>query len=229
MQKNEIRALIFNVLPKYAQGSEYHKEVVDRAIEKAINQLYTETFLRDPLSINRYVKRFGTVTAIAVSQDAVAGIYYVPYTALGTDPMGDHIMPVPLPDSASGVRRIMTVAQSTGVKFFPISQVEMDLMAGSSFTKTVTDKIWYVTTQDRVEFYGMTSAIATAGVRMDVLIGFSDYSETDDILIPENPSITTSGQKSESATFTDLVLGILGIIRPQETVDDNQLTTQTKQ
>jgi len=76
MQKNEIRSLIYNLLPRYSQGAEYHKEVIDRAIEKAINQLYTETFLRDPLSIQRYTKRFGTTAPITVSQDAIAGIYY---------------------------------------------------------------------------------------------------------------------------------------------------------
>jgi hypothetical protein len=206
MVKAEIRSLIKNLLHKYSEGSEYHNEVVDRAIEKVISQLYTETFLREPLSLQRYCKRFGTVTPIVVSYDASAEIYYSNY------PTG--VMPVPMPDKASGVRRITTVAQG-GLTFLPMDQREMELVGSGSYYGSVTDKIGYVVTQDRIEYYGMTVAIATAGVRMDVLCPFSDYADTDQVLIPEMPS--ASGD-----TFTDMVLKILSVIRPQETVDDNQ-------
>lgn len=210
MQKNEIRSLIKNTLPKYAQGSEYHDEVVNRAIEKAINQLYTETFLRDPHSIQRYVKRF---TAVAVSYDATALIYYSSFPTDTVSGVSITIMPVPLPDKASGIRRISTVAQG-GITFFPMDQREMELVSDSIFVNSVNTKIGYVVTQDRVEYYNMDVATATAGVRMDILVPFSDYDETDQILIPEMPE---SGGK----TFTDMVLAILGVIIPQETIDDN--------
>jgi len=213
MTKQEIRSLIFNLLPKYSQGAEYHKEVIDSAIEDVIKQLYLETFARAPLSIQRYVKRFGTVTPITVSLDASAGIYYSSYSSLGTG-----VMPLSLPDKSSGVRRVTTVAQA-GVKFFPMDQRELELVNDSYFS-TVTDKIGYVVTQDRVEYWGMTAAIANAGVRMDCLIGFSDYGDTDQILIPDIPE----GQNNEGKTFEFRVLTTLGVIRPQETKDDN-LTT----
>ena len=211
MQKNEIRSVIYNLLPRYMQGAEYHKEVIDRAIEKAINQLYTETFLRDPLSIQRYTKRFGTITPITVSSDATAGIYYSNY------PTG--VQPVPLPDKAAGVRRVTTPAQG-GIKFYPLDIREFELITSGSYYSLASGIIGYVPTRERVEYYGMTAAIVATGVRMDLLVPFSDYAETDQILIPENPN-------ADGETFTDMVLKILGVIRPVETKDDNVTTIET--
>jgi hypothetical protein len=212
MTKQEIRSLIKNLVPKYAQGAEYHDEVVDRAIEKVVSQLYTETFLRDPHSLQRYVKRYGGGgTTIAVALDGNAGIYYSNY------PTG--VNPIPIPDKASGVRRISTKVQG-GVTFYPMDQREMDFIYNTVYTSSVNDKIGYVPTQDRVEYYAMTAAIAALGVRMDLLVPFSDYADTDQVLIPEMPD-------NEGKSFTDKVLEILGVIKPIETVDDN-LTTPTE-
>jgi len=206
MTKQEIRSLVKNILPKFSQGSEYHSEVLDRAIEKVISQLYTETFLRDPHSLQRYVKRYGGGgTPVAVSYDGNATIYYSNY------PTG--INPIPIPDKASGVRRISTKAQ-TGTTFYPMDQREMDLIYNSINTSSVNNKIGYVVTQDRIEYYAMTAAIAAVGVRMDILVPFSDYADTDQVLIPEMPD-------SDGTSFTDMVLKILVVIQPQETTDDN--------
>jgi hypothetical protein len=213
MTKQELRSLIKNLLPKYSQGAEYHNEVIDRAIEDVIKQLYLETFARAPLSIQRYTKRFGTTSPITVSYDSNAGLYYSSYSSLGSG-----VMPLSLPDKASGVRRVATVAQA-GVKFYPMDIRELELVADSYFS-TVTDKIGYVVTQDRVEYFGMTAAIANAGVRMDCIIGFSDYADTDQILIPDIPE----GQTNDGKTFEFRVLTTLGVVRPQETKDDNITT-----
>lgn len=213
MTKAEIRSLIKNLLPKFSQGSEYHNEVIDRAIEKVINHLYYETFLKNPLALQRYTKRYGTTTTIAVTLDAIAGIYYSNY------PTG--VNPVPMPDRASGVRRITQRAQG-GIKFYPMDIREMELVMNGSYFDTITSKIGYVITQDRIEYYGMTAPIAAIGVRMDILCPFSDYGDTEQVNIPEMPD-------SQGQIFTDMVLKVLGVIVPQETVDDNLTTTNTKQ
>jgi len=210
MYKQEIRSLVRNLLPKIIQGPEFHDMVIDRAIEKVVNQLYLETFLRDPLSIQRYVKRFGGATAIPVVLDASSGLYYSAFPT--------NVMPVPFPDKASGIRRITTVTQG-GVTFYPIDQREMELIGSGSYYSNVSSKIGYCVTQDRVEYLSMTAAIALAGVRMDIVVPFSDYADTDEILIPAMPN-------SQGETFTDMVLKILGVIRPAETIDDNVTTTQ---
>ena len=210
MRKDELRSMIFNLLPKYAKGTEYHKEVIDRAIEKVINQLYLETFLRDPLSIQRYTKRFGTTTPITVTADSSAGIYYSGY------PTG--VVPLPLPDKASGVRRIATVAQGA-IKFYPIDQREQDLLGTGTFFTTTSGVVGYVPTRERVEYYGMTAAIAASGVRMDLLVAFSDYAESDDVQVPESP-------EGGGTPFVESVLTILGVISPQDTKDDNLTTIQ---
>jgi hypothetical protein len=210
MIKRELRSTIKNLLHKYAKGAEYHNEVVDRAIERVLNQLYITTFLADPLFIQRYVKRFGGTTAIAVSHDAVSGLYFSLY------PTGYSF--VPLPDKASGVRRVSTVVQG-GVTFYPIDQREMELISSGSYYSNVSTKIGYCVTQDRIEYLGMTPTIATAGVRLDMLVPFSDYGENDEILIPEIPN-------ADKGQFTDTVLMILSVIQPIETKDDNVTTPQ---
>lgn len=224
MVKAEIRSLIYNLLPKLREGSEYHNEVIDRAIEKAINQLYTETFARDPHSIQRYVKRFASVN---VNYDTTAQIYYSNFPSDTVNGVAITVMPISLPDKASGVRRIAPKVQ-TGITFYPMDQREHELILGSVMVKTVTDKIGYCVTQDRVEYYNMTAAIYANGVRMDCVIPFSDYDENDQILIPEIPSmVSRDGRTVGGETFADMVLRILGVIRPQEQIDDNRTTLET--
>jgi hypothetical protein len=162
------------------------------------------------------------VTPITVSYDANAQIYYSNY------PTG--VMPVSFPDKFSGVRRVTTKVQS-GVKFYPLDQREMELIAGGSYVDTVTDKVGFCPTQDRIEFYGMPASIVADGIRMDLIVPFSDYGETDEILIPETPSTDVSSSRQvQRVTFVDMVLNILGVIRPQETLDNNVNTVEkTKQ
>ena len=72
------------------------------------------------------------------------------------------------------------------MKFYPMDQREWDLMMNSSFAGVVKNKIGYCVTSTRVEYYGMTGAVITSGVRMDLLIPFSDYLDTEVVLVPEH-------------------------------------------
>jgi len=206
MRKDEIRSLIKNVLPKYSKGSEYHNEVIDRAIEKVINQLYHDTYLRDSLALQRYTKRFGSVVAVPVLDEVITGVYYSEY------PTG--VNPVSFPDKASGVRRVTTTLQG-GITFYPLDPREYELVTSGSYFNTITGKIGYVVTQERVEYYNMSVAVAAAGVRMDIIVPFSDYDDDDDISIPEITDM-------QGNTFVGMVLAILGVIVPQDNTDDNK-------
>jgi hypothetical protein len=90
-----------------------------------------------------------------------------------------------------------------------------DLISSGSYVDTVTTKVGYIVTPTRVEYYGMTSAIATAGVQMDLVIPFSAYDEDDIVLIPEIANVKSN------ETFVDRVLKILGAVRPVDSRDDN--------
>jgi len=168
--------------------------------------MYNEIWAVDPHSLQRFTKRYGQTTAIAVAEDVTANYYYSNYPA----------MIVPILDKASGVRRI-TTRQQGGMTFHPMDAREVELMASGSLFSVITNKIGYVVTQDRIEYYGMTAAIALAGVRMDLLVPFSVYADTDTVLVPEI-------KDGEGMMFSDRVIRILGVINQADLHDDNKAT-----
>lgn len=211
MIKQEIRSVVRNLLPKIDQTNKYQDRFLDACIEKVLAQWYNYIFTIDPLSLQRYCKRYGGTTTITVSQDLNANIYYSTYPATF----------IPFPDKASGVRRI-TTRQQGGIAFYPMDEREVELASGGSYFNSLTSKIGYVVTQDRIEFYKMTAAVAATGVRMDIVIPFSVYAETDTVLIPEM-------QDDQGNTFFDAVLKMLSIIQPPDTRDDNADTAKPKE
>ena len=203
MYKAEIRSLIKNLLPKYDKNAKYHNLVVDTAIGKVLQQAYNEVWVADPLALQRFTKRYGDTTLIAVTLDASANIYYSSYPA----------RIVPIPDKASGVRRI-TTRQQGGMTFHPLDNREVELVASGSFFNTVTNKVGYIPTLERIEYYNMSTAIADIGVRMDLLVDFSEYADTDVVLIPE----VAGGEEA----FVMRVLSMLAVIPPVDLSDNNK-------
>lgn len=218
MLKSEIRSAIKNLLPKWDVTNKYHDRVIDSVCESVIKEMYWELFAIDPHAIQRYLIRYGVTSPVGVALNNTLGIY--------TSALPAAI--VPLPDKASGVRRISTIAQG-GLTFFPMDARELDLVNSSSYVKTVTKKIGYVVNQSTygtadygtIDYYGMSTAIATVGVRMDILQTFSSYADTDVVLIPEY-------QDNQNMTFVDRVLKTLRGIPPVEQKDDNADEPQTK-
>jgi hypothetical protein len=203
MTKEEIRSLVKNSLQKYDKTARYHDRVLDAVIEKVLSLFYHYIFVIDPLSIQRYTKRYGDAVLYAITYNASSDYYYMSYPETV----------IPLPDKASGVRRIDTRSGSH-VIFYPMDIREVDLVRNGSYFNTVTQKVGYVVTQDRIEFYNMTAAMAAVGVVLDLLIPFSKYSDTDVVLIPE---ITDS----EGNNFLDVVVKELGTIPPVDLADTN--------
>jgi len=211
MIKSEIRSLVRNSLPKIDKTNRWHDNFIDAAIEKAIALMYDDIFKVNPLNLQRYVKQYGYSAAIAVNTEAVTGIKY--------STLPESIIPVN--DKASGVRRISTLAQGA-LKFIPMDARE-DLLGNGAYFNNVSTLIGYSVNQTRVEYYGMTNAIQAVGVRMDLLIPFSKYAETDEVKIPEVNDPRTG------ETFVDRVMKILGIVQPTDIKDDNSSSAQGKQ
>ena len=86
---------------------------------------------------------------------------------------------------------------------------EMDLIMAGSYTDSVTSKFGFVPRRTRIEYYNLSAAIIASGVRVDLLIPFSKYEETDTVLVPELTG-------DDGAGFTDRVLKILSNVRPVE-------------
>lgn len=210
MQKQEVRSLVRNSLPKIDKTNRWGDRYIDGAIEKALASLMEDIWKANPLNLQRYTVGFGYTYPVQVQKESGTNIYY--------STLPESI--IPFQDKLSGCRRISTVAQG-GFNFFPMDFREMDLISDGCYFDTVNTKIGYAVNQKRVEYYGMTTTIQNAGVRMDLIIPFSKYAETDEVKIPEITAITGTNYQKKSETFVDRVMAILGITAPVDLRDDN--------
>jgi hypothetical protein len=207
MIKSEIRSLVFGLLRKLDKTAKWHPRFLDAVIEKVLNEMYWELYALDPHALQRYTVRYSPV---AVSgPEATTGLYYSTLPA----------KIVAFPDKASGVRRIHTITQS-GMRFYPIDFREMDLIHSSSYFAEVTDKLLYAVNQIRVEYYDIPFSIMLAGVRMDIIQPFSQYADTDTVLLPEF-------RDGEGMTFEERVLRKLSVIPPVDLSEDTDETVKT--
>ena len=103
--------------------------------------------------------------------------------------------------------------------FFAMDFREMDLVANGGYFGVVNTKVGFAVNQTRVEFYGLPASIA--GVRMDLIIPFSKYAETDEVKIPEVTMVIGTSYQKKSETFIDRVMTYLGVASPVDLFDDN--------
>lgn len=210
MRKDEIRSLIRNSLQKYDSDNRFHPRFLDSCIEKVLAEMYWEVWSGDPLALQGYCKRYGGTTPITVSQDLSANIYYSAYPARY----------IPFPDRASGVRRI-TTRQQGGMTFFPMDEREVELVNSGSYVNTISDKIGYVVTPERIEYWNMSAAVSAVGVRMDIVVPFSVYADSDNVVVPE-----ISGDNG--LTFVERVLKVLATLPAPDVKDDNTTEKEGK-
>lgn len=202
MIKKEITSLVKNHLQKLNKGN-YHERVIIAEIEKVINEMYHQLYKTNPRLLDNYTKTYGADTAIVINQEANSTIYYSTLPA--------NI--VNLPTKSSGVLHIYPKAQ-TGNVFVPMDAREADIVFGTDLA-VVTNRIGYRVRQDtRVDYWNMTPAILATGVRLDLLIPFSVYADTDVVNIPE------FGEK-EGGSFLQRVLMALSAIPPLDLADNN--------
>lgn len=212
MIKSEIRSMVFNMLKKLDTKAQFHPRFIDSVCEKCLNEMMWELYALDPLSLQRYTVTYGRVTAVPISYEATTRIYYSTLPAKIT----------PFPDRASGVRRIHPVSQSSGMRFYPMDFREMDLVQGSSYFNEVSDMVLYAVNQERVEYYNLPVALVASGLRMDIIQPFSQYADTDTVLIPEF-------RDGEGMSFDDRVRRKLMEVPPVDLSEDTDETNKTKQ
>ena len=200
MIKSEFRSLVMGHLDKINEAVKYHHRFVDAAIEKGLNEFYNVIFLRNPLELQRYTYSLGYTTAIPVALEAPTGLYYSNF------PTGYTY--VPFPDKASGVRRVSTPSQG-GTLFHPMDTRELDLVSHGHYVDSVTGVIGYVVRRTRVEYYNITAAVIASGVRMDVVIPFSQYADTEFVPLPELTG-------NEGQGLIERIVSTLSGVRPIE-------------
>jgi hypothetical protein len=207
MIKSELRSLVKNLLPRFNEIEVAHPRVIDAAIEKGLNEFYNLIFLRNPHELQRYTFQIGYTVPLAVSYEATTHLYYTDY------PTAYH--PIVIPDKCSGIRRISTPVQG-GIQFHPMDSRELDLVMHGAYVQNVTDVIGYVTGRTRVEYYNIPASVIASGVRLDALIPFSEYADTDIVLTPELTGDQGTG-------LVERILQLLSQVKPVELNENKQM------
>lgn len=212
MNKEAIISTIRGLLPREDKTQRFHPAVLEAVIEVVLKEMYVEVYKINPNLLDNYCKTYGADTPIVVSSEPSSGIYF-------------STLPSPIvniPDKSSGVRHIYPIVQ-TGNVFVPMDARETDLIYNTDVA-VVTSKIGYRVRQDtRVDYYHMSGGIIASGVRMDLLIPFSQYLDTDTVNIPELGDAGGASRyyQTMGIAFVDKVLKVLQVIPPADLSDDN--------
>lgn len=208
MTKQEIISLIRGFTLREDATQRYHERFLIAAIEDVLKDMYNDIYKVNPNALDVYTRALGDSVTYPLLTVALGGdnIYYT------TLPVGI----INLPCKGSGVRHIYTKVQS-GNTFHPMDQREADLLFNTDVA-VVSSKIGYRVkaygSEMRVEYWNMNTTVRDDGVRMDVLMPFSNYADTDIVLIPE--AVTKEG-----TTFVDRVLTKLQAVPPADLSDSN--------
>ena len=205
MIKEEIISYVQGLLPLDKVGK-YHPRFIEATIEDVLSEMYADLYKINPALLDNYTKSYGIPTAIPISQESGSTIYYstIPEKIIS------------LPCKSSGVRHIYPFIH-TGNVFVPMDAREADMIFNTDIA-VVSTKIGFRVRQDnRVEYWNTNLATRTAGVRMEILIPFSKYLDSDVVQIPE---LT----EKQGGTFTQRVLNVLGVIQPKDLIDNNKDT-----
>lgn len=203
MIKAEIRSSVLNSLLKWDSTARYHPRFLDAIIEQIRNEMLMEVWRANPLMLQNYIEQYGYDTPLAVSYESTSGIYYTT--------LPENI--VIFPDKASGVRR-MAPHKQTGIRFYPMDAREWDLVMGGSYVNTINNKIGYIVNTTRIEYYGMTGTVEAQGVRADLIIPFSEYTDVQIVPCPAHLSEDGMG-------FIDRCVAKLRELPPKVDLIDN--------
>ena len=143
-------------------GLRYRDRTIALHIEQAINTVLGQVFNKDPNQWDMFAKPY--------EADIVTGIR--PYALLPK-------RIIQTPDLAKGVRRVYAIGSDVLV-FVPMPGFGHQLFRTVELDK-VDDAIGYEVKADRIRFYNLREPIAR--VMMDLVIPFSEWSDTDDFPI----------------------------------------------
>jgi hypothetical protein len=203
MIKKEIISFVKGHLPLEDATQRFHNRWIISVIERTLIEMYADLYKINPYLLDKYTVQYGVTTPIAITLEASSGIYY------STLP----VQIVNLPDKQSGCRHIYSAVQSSNM-FVPMVAREADIIFNTDVA-IVSGKIGYRTRQDtRVDYWNTNAVVRNAGVRVDLLIPFSVYLDTDVVQIPEL-------SEKEGGTFIQRVLKELQIVPPADLEDTN--------
>ena len=144
-------------------------QMIAAYIGRAFNSLLLDVFRANFANFDPYTKEY---TGVAINQDSTTNIYYstLPAPVIQLPRIGDGIMHI-------------AGATSESVEFVPMTNGMLQNIEGLEVDQ-IDDVIGYVFKHGRVEYQGMSTAIAAGTVRMSLVIPFEEYDEDDLVQIP---------------------------------------------
>lgn len=139
-------------------------------IGRAYNSALISIYARNLTSYDPYTREY---TNVAIDYDSNTEMYY------STLPAKIIILPR---RAGNGVMWISGMT-SKSVEFVPITNGHLKVMDGLEVDQ-LDDVIGYVYRNGRIEYWGMTSAIAADDVRMGLVIPFEEYDMEDEVPLP---------------------------------------------
>ena len=189
------------LLPRIDKTGKYHAEIVAHTIERAVNNVLCDLFLRFPELIDPYMKEYlgSEYSTLYTTEDANTGLWYAELP----------VSYVPLPVVGSGVREVALEEDST-LTFVPDRYD--DIMRSKDFvSQDITTMISYAVVGKKLIFSNMPAASDGESLRVRVVTSFTDYAATDDFIIPYGQDIAV----------VQNVYQILGLIRPIDLYTNN--------
>ena len=195
MTKNEWIFYIKNIVGASEKTARYHPAQIELVLERAYNQILYDYSFDETEDMNYFTKEY---TAVAVSLDATTNRRYSTLPA----------KIVQMPRNRMSVRHINT-NQGTDLQMFPMTERQWELV-GSSDADTYNTRIGYMVRYPKIWYYNMPAYVAT--VRMVLVIPFSQYASTDEVMIP-------AGREQD---FERMALEMSGYIQPVDLLNKNK-------
>jgi len=196
MTKKEFIDFFRATLPRIDKTGKYHSNVVAHAIERAVNNVLCDLYLRFPELADPYMKEY---TAVAKAQNAATGLWEA------TIPVSY----IPIPVVGSGVREV-ALEDDTSLTFVPARYD--DIMRTKDLTMNyLSPMVSYAVAGNKLIFSHMPSTYSADNLRLRALTSFTDYADTDEFIVPYGQDIS----------ITQNVYQILGIIAPIDLLTNN--------
>lgn len=203
MTKIEYVDFICNSLQMVDKTAKFHKEQVAAAINNAVNTVFYEMYARNPKSVRKSMDRYTVgLTSLAVAYPLGANPRYTSTLTFDI---------VNLPTKCAGIIEIVQLNINATTLFVPVTVLEGRQLYGSE-ASLPGNVIGYTLLDNRtIEYWGMDSVTADAGVYARLIKQFKEFADTDDLLLPYG----------QDERIMELVRQYLGMIPPKDLINTN--------
>lgn len=206
MTKKDLIDYFKALLPRIDKTGKYHSKVIAHAIERAVNNVLCDLYMKSPELIDPYMKEY-----LGSDYDEYTGIYLLTLEDSDTG-LWYADLPVsyvPIPVVGSGVREV-ALLDDDELTFVP-SRYD-DIMRSQDFDMNyLTSMVSYATVGSKLIFSTLPDGYDGEELRVRLITSFTDYDDDDDFIIPYG----------QDMTIMQNVYQILGLIPPVDLYVNN--------